>query len=199
MCPKLIELLSWNGPTVHVCCFMLARASTKTFVSRVQKNTEKIFVRQKIRQQGRSLTEVSLYLCVSSRYVNVRNQNVSAVLRCSLLVAAIWIHSISSKVRHKTNEQGEDWQCAYHVTLRRVRATIVCHGTAIRITYFECASVAFGILYGKRVHCFILSSVSCLALPHFSTLSCKRHDFFLKNVISVEHNMCVSFFSTTFF
>jgi len=35
MCPKLIELLSWNGPTVHVCCFMLARASTKTFVSRI--------------------------------------------------------------------------------------------------------------------------------------------------------------------
>ena len=35
MCPKFIELLSWNGPTVHVCCFMLARASTKTFVSRI--------------------------------------------------------------------------------------------------------------------------------------------------------------------
>jgi len=34
MCPKLIELLSWNGPSVHVYCFMLARASTKTFVSR---------------------------------------------------------------------------------------------------------------------------------------------------------------------
>ena len=33
--PKLIELLSWNGPTVHVCCFMLTRASTKTFVSRI--------------------------------------------------------------------------------------------------------------------------------------------------------------------
>ena len=41
MCPKLIELLSWNGPTVQVCCFMLARASTKTFVSRVQKTAEK--------------------------------------------------------------------------------------------------------------------------------------------------------------
>ena len=44
MCPKLIELLSWN---VHVCCFMLARASTKTFVSRIHinqpspKNSEK--------------------------------------------------------------------------------------------------------------------------------------------------------------
>jgi hypothetical protein len=41
MCPKLTELLSWNGPTDHVCCLMLARASTETFVSRVQKNTEK--------------------------------------------------------------------------------------------------------------------------------------------------------------
>ena len=35
MCPKLIELLSWNGPTFHVCCFMLARASTKTLFSRI--------------------------------------------------------------------------------------------------------------------------------------------------------------------
>ena len=61
MCPKLIELLSWNGQTVHVCCFMLGRASTKTFVSRVQKTAEKIFVSRKIGQQGHSLAEVSLY------------------------------------------------------------------------------------------------------------------------------------------
>jgi len=27
------KISSWNGPTVHVCCFMLAHASTKTFVS----------------------------------------------------------------------------------------------------------------------------------------------------------------------
>ena len=42
ICPKLIELLSWNGPTVHVCCFMLARASTKTFVGRVQKQRKNL-------------------------------------------------------------------------------------------------------------------------------------------------------------
>ena len=30
-----VELLYWNGPTVHVWCFMLAHASTKTFVSRI--------------------------------------------------------------------------------------------------------------------------------------------------------------------
>ena len=41
------KISSWNGPTVCVCCFMLARASTKTFVSRIHirqpspKNSEK--------------------------------------------------------------------------------------------------------------------------------------------------------------
>jgi hypothetical protein len=29
------KIISWKSPTVHVCCFMLARASTKTFVSRI--------------------------------------------------------------------------------------------------------------------------------------------------------------------
>ena len=70
MCPKVTELLSWNGPTVHVCCFMLARASTNTFVSRIHirqpspKNNEQIFVSRKIGQQGHSLAEVSLQLQV---------------------------------------------------------------------------------------------------------------------------------------
>ena len=66
MCPKLIELLSWNGPTVHVWCFMLARASTKIFVSRIhirqpspKKTAKKIFVNRKICQQGHLLAEVS--------------------------------------------------------------------------------------------------------------------------------------------
>jgi len=29
------KMNSWNGPTVHVYSFMLARASTETFVSRI--------------------------------------------------------------------------------------------------------------------------------------------------------------------
>ena len=62
MCPKLIELLSWNGPTVHFCC-----ASIKAFVSRIHilqpspKTAKKVFVSRKNRQQGHSLAEVSLY------------------------------------------------------------------------------------------------------------------------------------------
>ena len=43
------KISSWNGPTVHVCCFMLARASTKTFVSRVRKTAKKNFVSRRIR------------------------------------------------------------------------------------------------------------------------------------------------------
>ena len=64
--PNFIELLSWNGPTVDVCCFMLERASNKTFVSRIhirqrsQKTATEIFVSRKSRQQGHSLTQASL-------------------------------------------------------------------------------------------------------------------------------------------
>jgi len=43
------KISSWNGPAVHVCCFMLARASPKTFVSQVRKTAKKIFVSRKIR------------------------------------------------------------------------------------------------------------------------------------------------------
>jgi len=35
------KISCWNGPTVHVCCFLLTRASTKTLVSRIQINSEK--------------------------------------------------------------------------------------------------------------------------------------------------------------
>jgi len=61
------KMRSWNGSTVHVCCFMLAHASTKyslaesIFASWVQKTAKKIFISWKIHYQGHSLAEVSLY------------------------------------------------------------------------------------------------------------------------------------------
>jgi hypothetical protein len=41
------KISPWNGKTVHVCCFVLARASTKTFVSRVRKTAKKSCLAEK--------------------------------------------------------------------------------------------------------------------------------------------------------
>jgi hypothetical protein len=56
------------------------------------------------------------------------------------------------------------------------------------ITYSECVPVALVIQRAKRMCRITLSSVARPALPIFSTLSHKRHDF-RKNVM--EHKMCL--------
>ena len=58
----------------------------------------------------------------------------------------------------------------------------------------ECVSVTLVIQHAEHMHHIILSSVACLAPPHFSTLFHTWHDF-QKN--SIERKMCAFVISKT--
>ena len=57
--------------------------------------------------------------------------------------------------------------------------------------YYECASVFLPQLPGMQIasflHSIMVSSVASLAIPYFSTLSHKQHDFRNK---FIEHKTC---------
>ena len=83
MCPKLIELLSWNGPTIHVCCFMLTRASTKTFVSRIHIRQPNPYSLAEYKNNGKNLRQPKNSLAGSlvSRGITIFHINLSCGLR----------------------------------------------------------------------------------------------------------------------
>ena len=70
-----------------------------------------------------------------------------------------------------------------------------CSGKAVSTTYSQCVFVASCIQHVRRTRRIILSSMACLAVPYFSTLSHKWY-YISENVI--ERKMCVLIFSTTF-
>ena len=113
--------------------------------------------------------------------------------RCSThRTAAVSIRRVTKVFQNWSVQKENDSRCTYNVTLRRIRATIVVVEQQY-VLHILSVSVALGIHHA----CAILSSLSCLALRYFSTLSHKRHDFRKKKKIA-EHKMCVLIFCTTF-
>jgi hypothetical protein len=67
--------------------------------------------------------------------------------------------------------------CMYKCNTETHLHNYCCRAQARGITNSECVSIALVIQYAKCVCRIILSSVTCLAVPHFSISSHKRYDF----------------------
>ena len=61
-------------------------------------------------------------------------------------------------------------------TEARTRNNCSCE-KAVGITYSEFVFVALVTQLAKHMYCIILSAVTFLAIPYFSTLSYKQHDY----------------------
>ena len=81
----------------------------------------------------------------------------------------------------------------YNETLTNFRVTFCFSGQTISITYSEYVFVSLVIKHSKSMRCVILPSVASLALPYFSTLSHKKHEFLGEK--NIERNMFVLNFS----
>jgi len=79
-----------------------------------------------------------------------------------------------------------DRQCTWNTEGRSRKFPAV---KAISIKYSENVSVALFIQHAKPIHHIIMSSVACPALPCFSSLSHKWHDFRKKKNVT-EHKLC---------
>ena len=102
----------------------------------------------------------------TSIYVEVRfvphRKHGACIIKTSLLILCVDII-----VTLSNNTDYEEYrQCSYNVQLWRVRATIA--------------------VVEKQSACATSSSVACLALQYFYTLSHKRHDFRQKKILKIK-------------
>ena len=120
------------------------------FVSRVQKS-EKIFVSRKIRQQGHSLAEVSLYLLFSEKNHMHRPKHLSTNVDCGRSQTLVLCTRRSSRSYHK-NKEFSSWEsegvtvCMVHDHITSILNTLRADLLGARIP----AAVRYFCLLQKR-------------------------------------------------
>jgi hypothetical protein len=105
-------------------------------------------------------------------------------------------HNKKQDIMHIQRQCKQDRQGTYKCNIEVHSRDHCCCEKAVSTTYSECMCLHSCLSYPacKKYLPIILPSVACQALPYFSKVSHKWHDF-QKNVI--EYKMSVSF-STTF-
>jgi len=112
------------------------------------------------------------------------------------LIITIIIIIIITFLRKKCGSIGlHDRQYAYKRNIDARSLNHFCSRKPVNITYSGSVCVALVIHHPLRMSSIMLSSVACMALTYFSTLSNKVHDF-RKNVI--EQKLCALIFTTAF-
>ena len=89
--------------------------------------------------------------------INPLNADLNPIFHLLALLGAHHILHVS-RIRNNTKQEKQS-KCK--VTMRYVRATIFCYGSAISIAKSECVSVALGIQHAMHMRLIILSSVTC--------------------------------------